>query len=153
MSRAVSAPPTSSQSETATRAPSRANIVAMARPMPEAAPVTNAEFPSNLPGMAPALRREPHRHVLDPSDEVRAEALWLAHKLDVRQPPDDLLEHHLDLKSRQVGAQAEVGAARPKGDVRVRIAGDVEHIAVGEVVLVAVRRAVIDAHLVALRDL
>src|SRR5689334_23769625 len=42
-----------------TRAPSRANASALARPMPCAAPVISATFPANLPAIAiPSLHRE-----------------------------------------------------------------------------------------------
>jgi meso-butanediol dehydrogenase/(S,S)-butanediol dehydrogenase/diacetyl reductase len=45
----VSRPPSSSMSATTTAAPSRAKICAAARPMPIAAPVTTATFPSRAP--------------------------------------------------------------------------------------------------------
>src|SRR5262245_30210255 len=42
-------PPPSSMSQTSTRAPSRARRLAVARPMPDAAPVTSADFPCTSP--------------------------------------------------------------------------------------------------------
>lgn len=48
MAATVSAPPGTFTSETITRAPSRANTAAAARPIPEPAPVTSAALPSNL---------------------------------------------------------------------------------------------------------
>ena len=45
MARTVSSPPARSMSATATVAPSAANATAVARPMPDDAPVTSATFP------------------------------------------------------------------------------------------------------------
>src|SRR5581483_11666408 len=55
----VSWPPSASTSATTTLAPSRLNTSADARPMPLAAPVTTATFPSKAPmgGTLPAARR------------------------------------------------------------------------------------------------
>src|SRR5205085_2329246 len=47
----VCCPPSSFMSATTSFAPSRANIRAVARPIPEAPPVTNATFPSTRPAM------------------------------------------------------------------------------------------------------
>src|SRR5215471_14862246 len=44
-------PPSSFMSATTSFAPSRANVRAVARPIPEAPPVTNATFPSTCPAM------------------------------------------------------------------------------------------------------
>jgi len=43
-----------------------------------------------------------------------------------------MLEHDPDLHAGQVGAQAEVGATGPEGEVGVGVAGDVEGLRVGE---------------------
>src|SRR6266852_749612 len=83
-------------------------------------------------------RRERHRQPFDTADEVRAELLRLRRGLDVRQPAEQLDEHRGDLSTRQVRAQAEVGAARPECALLVWRARDVEAVGVGEVFLVAV---------------
>src|SRR5438552_9747648 len=83
-------------------------------------------------------RRERHRQPLDAADEVRAELLRLRRGLDVGQPAEQLDEHRGDLSTRQVRAQAEVGAARSEGALLVRRARDVEAVGVGEVLLVTV---------------
>src|SRR5947207_1469027 len=51
ISSAVSLTPSAARSATATRAPSRANKSAVPRPMPRAAPVMRATFPSSMPAM------------------------------------------------------------------------------------------------------
>src|SRR5579885_1016674 len=66
MSSSVGSPPStgvSRRSASATRAPSAAKRRAMARPMPELAPVTMAERPSSSPISAPPIRR---RVMIDP---------------------------------------------------------------------------------------
>src|SRR6266851_8103663 len=55
-------------------------------------------------------RLKRHRQSLDAADEVRAELLRRRRGLDVRQPAEQLDEHRGDLSTRQVRAQAEVGA-------------------------------------------
>src|SRR6185312_1806791 len=47
--------PSFERSDTATRAPSRAIATAVARPMPDAPPVTNATLPSRMPAMKDSL--------------------------------------------------------------------------------------------------
>ncbi len=49
-----------------------------------------------------------------------------AERLDVGDPRDQLLEQHVDLHAGELGAEAEVRTAAAEGDVRVRVAGDVE---------------------------
>src|SRR6476659_8451930 len=51
----VSWPPSSYRSATTTDAPSRANARAVARPMPELAPVTIGTFPENTPAISGLL--------------------------------------------------------------------------------------------------
>jgi len=64
--------PSVERSETATRAPSRAIATAVARPMPDPPPVTNATFPSSMPVMRvlPQIRdRSPRVNLPDISAE------------------------------------------------------------------------------------
>jgi hypothetical protein len=59
MASAVSAAPSPFWSPIATRAPSAASASALARPMPDAPPVTIATFPSNPPmSFAPIYRTD-----------------------------------------------------------------------------------------------
>src|SRR5690606_5331462 len=73
-------------------------------------------------GLGPRLRRprrEAALHVLDAVDEERHQPLRLADDLEVRQPPEDLAEHHRDLAAREVGAEAVVRSRPAEGDVLV----------------------------------
>src|SRR5262245_10620200 len=53
--RAVSSPPATTMSDTATFAPSLARATAVARPMPDPPPVTNAIFPCTTPAILDLL--------------------------------------------------------------------------------------------------
>src|SRR5215207_2374974 len=62
MAAAAFSAPSASRSATTTRAPSAANLSAEARPMPDAAPVITATFPSSLPSRTPTLAPFPGPH-------------------------------------------------------------------------------------------
>ena len=55
-----------------------------------------------------------------------------AGRLDSPDPREQLLEGDLHLEPREVGAHAEVQAAGAEGDLRVRVAADVEAVASGK---------------------
>src|SRR5437773_2228941 len=57
MSRTVSSPPSTTTSATTTFAPSRAKVRAVARPIPDPPPVTNAILPSTSPAIVYLLPR------------------------------------------------------------------------------------------------
>src|SRR6202050_4646346 len=94
-------------------------------------------------------RRESHRHVLYPVEEIGPEPAGLAVELDVRHPLGERGEQHPELERGQVPAQAEVRPAAAEPDVRVRVAADVEPLRVLEHALVAGGRGVEDHALVA----
>src|SRR5262245_34662890 len=90
ISRTVSSPPSTTTSATTTLAPSRAKVRAVARPIPDPPPVTNAILPSTSPAIvslltrpAEALRKHPtgqlfqfgnhfmFSHALEPDRRVR----------------------------------------------------------------------------------
>src|SRR5262249_8369065 len=104
-------------------------------------------------GSGPRGRQLPaQRHALDPADERRADALDRPGLLGVSHAREQLLEQARDLEPREVGPQADVLAA-PEADVVVRPAVDAEAVAVGEDLLVAVRRGVEEAGGLARADL
>ena len=74
----------------------------------------------------------------------------VAAHLDVGQAGQELAEHHRQLPTGEVGAQAEVRARAAEADVGVRVAADVERLGVVELARVAVGRAVEQHDLVAL---
>src|SRR5690349_7496222 len=75
---------------------------------------------------------EAHLHGLGPADEVRGPVVQVVgDELDVREPAQQLGEHDLQLEAGQRRAHAEVGTEAER-QVRVRVAGDVEAIGVGE---------------------
>ena len=55
-------------------------------------------------------------------DEVRTEALGLVGCFEVRQPVEQLAEHHRDLPPGEMGAKAEVGARAAETHMEVRAA-------------------------------
>ena len=57
--------------------------------------------------------------------------------MEPREPGQDRAQRHLEFHPRQVGAQAVVGPVA-EGDVRVRVAGEVEFPRAGKDALVAV---------------
>src|SRR5262245_80900 len=69
MSRTVSSPPATTTSATTTFAPSRAKICAVARPMPEPAPVIKATLPATRPAMGFLL------FLIPPNDHGRYEVV------------------------------------------------------------------------------
>src|SRR4029453_14292919 len=72
----------------------------------------------------------PHSHgkLFNPHHEIRfpSPRRLVAFELELRQPADELLEHHAQLQACEAGAEAEVRAVAAEGDVRVGLAHDVE---------------------------
>src|SRR6266568_7284867 len=68
----AASPRCSEYSPTVTCAPSRANAVAIARPLPEPAPVTIATRPSNRPTPTSSEQRELRARACHRKDELRA---------------------------------------------------------------------------------
>src|SRR5262245_47430539 len=79
---------------------------------------------------------DPHRQVLHAVDEGGAQPLRRARDLDVREAPEQLLEHHPHLLAREARAEAEV-LADAEREVLVGIARDVEAVRIREDRLVA----------------
>src|SRR5437867_4430846 len=71
-------------------------------------------------------RLDANGHVLDAVDEVAAQADHIPGGLDVREPREQLLEHHAHLQAGQGGAKAEMRPACSEREVAVRRARDVE---------------------------
>src|SRR5262245_50829829 len=91
---------------------------------------------------SPPGRRPFGTHALDAVNERGEQLVGLADDVNVRQPPEQLLEHHLDLAPREVRAETEVRTPATEPDVLVRCARDVEPEGIGERALVAVGRGV-----------
>src|ERR1700719_3061367 len=91
--------------------------------------------------------------MLQPVDEVRPQALDRARALDNRDALHQFLEQDAHLHPRQARTEAEVRAAAAERDVLVGRAPDVERERIGENILVAIRRDIPDADLVARLEL
>src|SRR4051794_16389888 len=105
-----------------TRAPSRTNTSAVARAIPDPAPVMTATLPSSSPTSGPP---EPDRKSLPPADgRRRGEADVVVVDLPVRPPLEDLLHRDPALEPGERGTQAVV-AAEPEDEVLAVLAVDV----------------------------
>src|SRR4051794_12744352 len=72
-------------------------------------------------------------------------------RLEMYELRRQLPEHRPQLPSGQVGAETEV-LAEPEGEVKVRVAADVEAVRIGELALVSIGRRVPERHRVASSD-
>src|SRR5258708_24853795 len=96
-------------------------------------------------------RCEDDRHAFDAVDEVRPQPGWWSSQLNVREPPEQLLEHHSDFLARKARTEAEV-FAEPERQVFVGRAADVEAVRLGKDVLVAIGRWIPHQHMLAGAD-
>ena len=101
-------------------------------------------------------RIESNWHGLYAVNEVGAQPVDVTVEARVADPPEDLLEHYLQLQARQVRPQAEM-LADTKGAVLIAhvlalVAGYIEYIRLAENRLIAVSRRVIHLHAVAFLD-
>jgi len=80
---------------------------------------------------------EPHRHMLNPRDQIRFQPLDLACKLDMLYPREQIRQHEAQFKPRQMGAGAEM-LALAKRDMLVGVARQVEAIRIAEDGFVAI---------------
>src|SRR6202030_1098765 len=100
-------------------------------------------------GPESARRRPGDWERLDPVDERRQQPRGLFGRDDIGYLAVQFLEHHPDLATSQVGAQAEVRTTATEADMRIGVAGYVEHPWVRKLRLVAIGRAVPQRGLVA----
>src|SRR5262249_52875934 len=118
-SRATRSAASLSRSITATRAPSSTNALAIARPMPLAAPVTIARLPSSFPGTSPPPFRCRVTQSLSRALSGRASAPCRRHS-EATEPPRQLVAgeallapgQQLLVARRRLGAQHDVGVQR-----------------------------------------
>src|SRR5579885_401215 len=149
ISEAVSSAAFSSISTAAIFAPSRANSIAVALPMPDPAPVIRAIFPSSffmsllLESGRGLGRGEGHRQMLDAGEQVRAQTLHRTSGSHVGHAPQERVEHDAQFDASQVRAETEMLAV-PECDVIVGMALNVEPIRIAEDLFVAVARWIPD---------
>src|SRR5689334_23160511 len=124
-------------------------MVPPGRPRPMAAPDdgTTVPTPRGAWGRCASGGGEAQWHRLEGVVEVGPGAQGLPGHLDGRERREQLLEEDPTLQAGEVHAQAEV-LADAEGELRVGAAVDVEGLAVGEDLLVAVGRRVVHRHLV-----
>src|SRR3954449_2334061 len=123
-------------SAASTRAPSRTNTCAVARAMPDPAPVMTATLPSSSPTSGPP---EPDGKSLPPADgRRRGEADVVVVDLPVRPALEDLLHRDAPLQPGERGTQAVV-APEPEDEVLAVLAVDVVGVRVLVATLVARR--------------
>src|SRR5262245_33149564 len=91
---------------------------------------------SPLPGSA---RRDAHRERLEAEEPVVAGPGVRPGRLEAGEAADQLLGEHADLEPGEVRAEAVVDSLA-EGEVRVRVAADVEAEGLAEHALVAIRR-------------
>src|SRR5271165_2792559 len=85
----------------------------------------------------------PHRHMFDTADKAGTQTLDWTGRLHIFDPLQQAPKDYLQLEARDVGAEAEV-LANSEGNVRVRIARDVELERLFEDVLVAIGRGIVE---------